>query len=310
MANNVADADGKPAIKNFAGWNDADILAYVLQWFHYLYTDPADEMPWVDGEYLYIWGGPYEPSEVIHEAFDGLVSKEIIDEAIEAITADGTFYWAPSSNHNDQLEAAREHANRHEEWLSENDLEDVYLEAKAELEAFIKQHVKDKGTSFMHRMAFMQAWAILEAYLSGKIVKAAREDPTVIERLFRNHPTLSKQTFKGEELLKTPDLPRRTAITYLERETYHALQRVLPLYEVAFGHFGGAKVDFGPAMTELGSLVRKRHDCVHRNGKTTDNEDVEITSADIASVLSGGFALASEIEKLVKHYAPSDEIEF
>ena len=50
----------------------------IRKWFLNNYEDPANCCPYEDGEYQYIWGGPYEPREVIEEYFGDYVSEKIM----------------------------------------------------------------------------------------------------------------------------------------------------------------------------------------------------------------------------------------
>jgi hypothetical protein len=81
---------------------------YIIAWFHSQFWDPAQETPYNgrEGGYLYVHGGPYEAREELEDKFSGVVEENIIESAVEAIEADGTYEWAPSPSHPDQLRAA------------------------------------------------------------------------------------------------------------------------------------------------------------------------------------------------------------
>ena len=74
-------------------------LAYMRHWFETYYEDPSQETPRNDGEFLYIWGGPYDAHDQLGDEFGGLVSDERIEEAVEMVQEDGTIEWAPTSLH-------------------------------------------------------------------------------------------------------------------------------------------------------------------------------------------------------------------
>lgn len=76
-------------------------LGYIKFWFNTYFEDPVQETPWVEGEYVYLWGGPYDADEVIQDKFGDLVSYERMREAIDEIESDGTTDWAPTSRHPD-----------------------------------------------------------------------------------------------------------------------------------------------------------------------------------------------------------------
>ena len=68
-------------------------------WFESRYEDPSNETPRDDGEFIYIWGGPYDASEELADEFGGLVSDERLEEAVDLVQRDGVIDWAPTSQH-------------------------------------------------------------------------------------------------------------------------------------------------------------------------------------------------------------------
>jgi hypothetical protein len=71
--------------------------AKIKEWFLRNYERPEHETPRPDGEYLYIWGGPYEPFDVIHVHFSELATQEQLDQAVTELNEE-SFYWAPAGN--------------------------------------------------------------------------------------------------------------------------------------------------------------------------------------------------------------------
>jgi hypothetical protein len=72
-----------------------EAIEVIKEWFLSNFEDPAMETPRDDGEFVYIWGGPYDARDVISDAFGDAASESVIEAAIEAIEAEGVFDWAP-----------------------------------------------------------------------------------------------------------------------------------------------------------------------------------------------------------------------
>lgn len=91
----------------------AEQVPYLTMWFGQLFWDPAQEMPYDgrEGGYSYPYGGPYNANDELREEFEHLVSEDAIQDAIKEIESDGTFDWAPSPSHPDQV-AVRDEAQR------------------------------------------------------------------------------------------------------------------------------------------------------------------------------------------------------
>ena len=69
----------------------------MVQWFWVNFEDPAHETPWDEGEYVFIWGGPYDAREELVDAFGSVASEHAIDEAVSKIEQEG-WQWAPSAS--------------------------------------------------------------------------------------------------------------------------------------------------------------------------------------------------------------------
>ena len=56
-------------------------IEFMRAWFHEHYDPPEENTPH-DSEdgYIWIWGGPYEPREVLEEEFSGVVRPKLIEE--------------------------------------------------------------------------------------------------------------------------------------------------------------------------------------------------------------------------------------
>jgi hypothetical protein len=73
------------------------IVAAMVEWFFNNFEDPVHRTPHDEGEYVWIWGGPYDARDELEIAFDGY-SERFINAAVERIEEDGLSEWAPSSS--------------------------------------------------------------------------------------------------------------------------------------------------------------------------------------------------------------------
>lgn len=83
---------------------------YMLHWFYRNFEDPTNETPRDDGEFIYIWGGPYDARDELWDEFRSIVPEDRIEEVISEVEASGIQDWAPGADHPSTKE-------REEEWL-------------------------------------------------------------------------------------------------------------------------------------------------------------------------------------------------
>ena len=91
------DTDPQSKPPDLRGKSHEEAIELMKEWFFENFEDPAHSTPWDEGEYVYIWGGPYDAEEELRDAFDGAATEEAIEEAISGIESDG-YEWAPHGN--------------------------------------------------------------------------------------------------------------------------------------------------------------------------------------------------------------------
>jgi hypothetical protein len=72
------------------------VVTAMVDWFFENFENPACDMPREDGEYIFVWGGPFDAREEINNAFGETADERTIEEAIKQIENVGTV-WAPAS---------------------------------------------------------------------------------------------------------------------------------------------------------------------------------------------------------------------
>ena len=114
-------------------------LEYLTTWFHSFYEDPAMETPYNgrEGGYLYVHGGPYSAREEIEDEFYGIVSEEVIEQAVDEVEGDGTLDWAPTQSHPDRENEGMEAVEPYEPFPIDLD------EVSRRLEAGVRPHYGD-----------------------------------------------------------------------------------------------------------------------------------------------------------------------
>ena len=93
--------------EDWADLDEEEQIERMVSWFNRMFEDPQNQTPYAMDKdspynYEYIWGGPYDAAEELTDHFAGIVSESAIEKAVESVQdQDGTYEWAPSSNHPD-----------------------------------------------------------------------------------------------------------------------------------------------------------------------------------------------------------------
>ena len=85
---------------------DRGTLIEVLKtWFYQNFEDPAEKTPYVsaEGGYQWIWGGPYDASDVLSSEFGNHVAEEVIKKVVADVQAQGLYDWAPRNIADDDV---------------------------------------------------------------------------------------------------------------------------------------------------------------------------------------------------------------
>jgi hypothetical protein len=69
-----------------------------VNWFFANFEDTVQSIPWDEGKYVFIWGGPYYAHEELEDAFGATATERALTAAINQIEQEGGPQWAPSSH--------------------------------------------------------------------------------------------------------------------------------------------------------------------------------------------------------------------
>ncbi|MDU4055128.1 MAG: hypothetical protein E7H60_01190 [Pseudomonas oryzihabitans] len=120
---------------------------------------------------------------------------------------------------------------------------------------------------FINRMLFCQAVTALEAFLGDFLQRNLT--PNAIKNLISHELEIKREKFTLEQIHNNKNLVEQTVRIFLKGVLYHNIPKVANLYKIAFGIEAlTPPIDMKKIMT----AINLRHDCVHRNGFTTDGE--------------------------------------
>ncbi|HEX8775259.1 MAG TPA: hypothetical protein VF735_16935 [Pyrinomonadaceae bacterium] len=158
----------------------------------------------------------------------------------------------------------------------------------------------------LQRQIYIGAITCLETYLSDALVNKVLSSQAFLESF------ISKYDFGGRKLelnqlfdyvKKAEDIAKSEMLELM----YHNLPKVSQIYQAAVG------VEF-PRFSTIAKAVSTRHDLVHRNGKTKEGKEVEISKEIVNTVITDVESFIGSInQRLERQLSPEvseDDLEF
>ena len=269
------------SVEDFAELDTYAQSEIMRDWFLGNYEDPVHSLPYEsrEGGYIWVYGGPYDASEVLHEKFGRFVSEAIIDRLADELFEECS-EWAEQIHLID------------DDFFFDYGLEptkyfDEYQQAMDSHRALLDMVVPHHVESRFYGMIFANVIAAMEAYLSDAFIGAVLESEAFMRKFVASTPDFEHRQFPLAKLYETFDSIRHTAEEYLGRVVWHRLDIVQNMYGDTLG------VSFPDDFGAIFRAIQVRHALVHRNGKIR-GEVVAITK-------NGVEDLAEKVEEFIQH---------
>lgn len=129
--------------------------------------------------------------------------------------------------------------------------------------------VKDKTLkSILTRQLYISVIGTVETFLSDAFINLTNDKDVFFRNFIKTHPEFKKRKFELREIFDEYAKLRETAKVVMLDTLYHNLPAVSQMFKDTF------EIDF-PSIKDIYECVLKRHDLVHRNGKTKEGLLVE-----------------------------------
>lgn len=250
-------------------------LEMMRDWFFNHFEDPAERTPYEsrEGGYIWIWGGPYDAREELESEFSGVVPDDVIDELVEELSRD-CWEWAPTPSRED-----------YDDFLVDDialitEYHNNFNSAILDIESLLKTKVEDSVSNCFYRMLFVNVVTALETYLSDAFINTVVPNQALMRRFIEGTPEFQSEKITLSDIFKAIEEVEQKAKSYLADVVWHNLQRVKPMYKDTLG------IDFPKDIGDIFRAIIKRHDIVHRNGKTKSGDEILIQQQDIIDLVA------------------------
>lgn len=254
-------------------------------WFFENYENPSEHTPFEskEGGYVYIWGGPYDAREEIDETFSNHVQEKAIDELISELESESSEWSGKISaeSYDDYYYSVIYDNYEFTETLKDN-LNNIKRLLKIELPPELEQH--------MNKMLFVNVITVLETFLADAFIGTVLKDKELLRDFVRLNPDFADRKFTLNEIFERVDNIEKDVKTYLLELMWHNLAKVQHMYQSVL------HIDFDGDMKLLYRGVAKRHDIVHRNGKTKSGEELTISREELITLMDKVNSFAESID--------------
>jgi hypothetical protein len=256
-------------------------IQIMKNWFLSNYQDPQNECPYdkEEGDYVYIYGGPYDAREELEGQFDDYVEKIAIDELVDELE-NQCYEWSGIDF---------DFNSEYRELIIDplNNLKNSLDTLGKILE--IKGYEEYRDTFFY--MITANCITSLEAFLSEFLIMKISNNRIYLRNLIENTKDFKDIKFTMSELFNKYDTIEETVHEYLSNICYHNLIKISKIYEQVFSKTFPKDIGF------LYKMIETRHDIIHRNGKKKDGSKVIITKDEISKLFADIITLAEFINE-------------
>lgn len=251
-------------------------------WFFQNYEDPVERTPYEsrEGGYIWIWGGPYEAQDELGLEFGDLIKDDVIEELSQEL--DGICWeWAPAEKLGDYDEYLVDDIVQITEFYHN------FSSAIRDIENLLQTEVSEPVKNCFFRLLYVNAITAMETYLSDAFINSVVPEPQLMRRFVESSPEFKAEKMPLSQVFKAAEEIEARVKSYLADVVWHNLSRVKPMYRDVLG------VKFPQDIGDLMRAILKRHDIVHRNGKSKTGEEILMTREDVTS-------LVEEVEKFIQ----------
>lgn len=258
-------------------------LEVMRTWFHQNFEDPAERTPYesAEGGYIWIWGGPYDAREELDGEFSDVISENIIDELATELERE-CVEWAPTPSPGDYDQSLFEDIARITEYCR------TFSSAILDIEQLLETQPPEPVKGCFLRLLYVNVITALETYLSDVFISTVANDASLMRRFVETCPAFRSEKIPLADVYRAMEEIEKRARSYLIDVVWHHLDRVKEMYRATLA------IEFPGNIGPIFRAIAKRHDIVHRNGKTKDGKEICISVAMVTDLISA-------IEKLVQH---------
>ena len=178
--------------------------------------------------------------------------------------------------------------------LSNKDYYDSFVREIHNIQQLNEIKIEDENLDkVFRRQLYIAVIGTLETFLSETFINQINENSEYFRNFVESFPQYSTQKILLKDIFDEYEKLQKTVQKAVLEVIYHNLDKVRNMYISTFG------IEF-PEISELSKAITIRHDFVHRNGKTKDGEELEVSPEIINNLKSTVIGFVEEISTSLK----------
>lgn len=252
------------------------------EWFRSKYESPNERTPY-EGEFIWIWGGPFDAREELYGRYKGFVADDVIEELADRLS-DENPEWAPVESIDDydfDLLGAIE---------SSSSARRSFGDSCSEVHELLWSVNGTELETVQCKLLYSYVMTALECYLCDTFAQRVLEDSMKLRVFIETTPEFQDLRIPFAHAFQAAEDSGEEAAKYLAGVVWHNLWKVAAMFKATFG------IDFGAHLGILMKRVAVRHDIVHRNGHDKDGKPIDVTADDVRGFMQESRELVDLIE--------------
>lgn len=182
-----------------------------------------------------------------------------------------------SAEYSSAMEADAEEAEYR--WLGRHSHNELFSEFSMELATannLLELNQNDPKAQTVYKLVYAHAVTLLESLISSVVRRLIVHYEPLMINVATRYEELSKKKFTLKEIVLQPKGVESIVLKTLTELSFHNPATIKTVMDAMFGkHMSGLKLD------DISPICIKRHDIVHRNGRTVDDEPIVIGAAEV-----------------------------
>ncbi|GLO55026.1 hypothetical protein PPUJ20066_10620 [Pseudomonas putida] len=217
--------------------------------------------------------------------------------------ADPELWEQLSAEYTDMIEAAAEEAEYR--WLERHSHNEFFYEFSAELttaSSLLTLGQDGQQAMTVYKLVYAHAVTLLEALIGSVVRTLVISEPDLMMNVAKGYEEANKKKYTIKEIASQPKGIETIVLKLLSGLSFHNTATIKTVLEAMFGqHMAGLELD------EIARICDKRHDIIHRNGRTIDDVPIQLDAVEVGQALVTIRDFAADLKTRI--YAALEEIE-